>query len=413
MAFNGSGIFNRLYTWVNDAAAAVKIRADRMDNEMNGFATGLTNCVTRDGQSPATANLPMGGFKHTGVADAAAVTEYAAFGQLLAKGVIYCPTVGGTASAITLSSGHSISAYAAGMAVSFIVGSSVTGATTVNLDGLGAKALTKRGSTALANLDIQAGWLVVAIYDGTRFQVISQRLCKSGDIDSGQVLTSNIGDSNVTTAKIADANVTYAKIQNVSATDKLLGRSTSGAGVVEEITCTSAGRAILDDADASAQRTTLGVYDEIVDSSYAQLTTYSNTTTSIPLDDTPPQSGEGISVLSVTHSAKTTTNKLRIRAVVPVGFNDTAAVAIGALFVGTGTVGASAVSAAAATCGNTSGMQSIILVHEYTPATTSSQTVEVRVGTGGSGGVGINGTNAARLFGGVTKATITVEEIRA
>ena len=56
----------------------------------------------------------------------------------------------------------------------------------------------------------------------------------------------------------ADA-VTYAKMQNVSATDKLLGRSTSGAGVIEEISCTAAGRALLDDADAAAQRTTLGL----------------------------------------------------------------------------------------------------------------------------------------------------------
>jgi hypothetical protein len=53
--------------------------------------------------------------------------------------------------------------------------------------------------------------------------------------------------------------VTYAKMQNVSATDKLLGRSTAGAGDVEEITCTAAGRALIDDADASAQRTTLGL----------------------------------------------------------------------------------------------------------------------------------------------------------
>lgn len=61
------------------------------------------------------------------------------------------------------------------------------------------------------------------------------------------------------TAKIKDKNVTYAKIQDVSATDKLLGRSTAGAGAVEEIACTSAGRALLDDANAAAQRTTLGL----------------------------------------------------------------------------------------------------------------------------------------------------------
>jgi hypothetical protein len=45
----------------------------------------------------------------------------------------------------------------------------------------------------------------------------------------------------------------------VSATDRLLGRSTAGAGAIEEITCTAAGRALIDDADAAAQRTTLGV----------------------------------------------------------------------------------------------------------------------------------------------------------
>ena len=58
---------------------------------------------------------------------------------------------------------------------------------------------------------------------------------------------------------IASKAVTYAKMQDVTATDKILGRSTAGAGVVEEITCTAAGRALLDDAAASNQRTTLGL----------------------------------------------------------------------------------------------------------------------------------------------------------
>jgi hypothetical protein len=63
----------------------------------------------------------------------------------------------------------------------------------------------------------------------------------------------------VVTADITDDAVTYAKIQNVSATDMLLGRSTAGSGNVEEIACTAAGRALLDDANAAAQRTTLGL----------------------------------------------------------------------------------------------------------------------------------------------------------
>jgi len=81
-----------------------------------------------------------------------------------------------------------------------------------------------------------------------------------GDITvSGSGATWTINANAVITADIAGSAVTYAKIQNVSATDRLLGRSTAGAGVVEEIACTSAGRALLDDADAAAQRTTLGL----------------------------------------------------------------------------------------------------------------------------------------------------------
>ncbi len=66
-------------------------------------------------------------------------------------------------------------------------------------------------------------------------------------------------DSSIALSAIPDTTLTYAKLQNVSATDKVLGRASAGAGVVEEIACTSAGRALIDDADAAAQRTTLGL----------------------------------------------------------------------------------------------------------------------------------------------------------
>ena len=76
---------------------------------------------------------------------------------------------------------------------------------------------------------------------------------------AGAVTATEIATDAVTTAKVIDDAVTYAKIQNVTATDKLLGRATAGAGDIEEITLTAAGRALLDDADATAQRTTLGL----------------------------------------------------------------------------------------------------------------------------------------------------------
>jgi hypothetical protein len=112
--------------------------------------------------------------------------------------------------------------------------------TTAKIDAAGL------GTAAIADSAITA----IKIADGT---------ITSGKFQAGAVDTAAIGTSAVNTDELAASAVTYAKIQNVSATDKLLGRSTAGAGVVEEIPLTAAGRALLDDADAAAQRTTLGL----------------------------------------------------------------------------------------------------------------------------------------------------------
>ncbi len=73
------------------------------------------------------------------------------------------------------------------------------------------------------------------------------RWCAEALLD-GTVGTTNVDDNAVTLPKLAQV-----------ATDTLLGRATSGTGDVETITCTAAGRALLDDAAASNQRTTLGL----------------------------------------------------------------------------------------------------------------------------------------------------------
>ncbi len=100
------------------------------------------------------------------------------------------------------------------------------------------------------------GTNVVAVTPGTGAGTVTSVGVSSTDLSvSGSPVTTS---GNITLNINNDA-VTYAKIQNVSATDKILGRSTAGAGDVEEITCTAAGRALIDDADAAAQRTTLGL----------------------------------------------------------------------------------------------------------------------------------------------------------
>lgn len=72
------------------------------------------------------------------------------------------------------------------------------------------------------------------------------------------------------------------KRDNVSATDKLLGRSTEGAGAIEEIACTAAGRDLLAEASASDQRTTLGFGADLL---YGSLVFYANATAGATLSD--------------------------------------------------------------------------------------------------------------------------------
>lgn len=78
-------------------------------------------------------------------------------------------------------------------------------------------------------------------------------------IDEGDtVIYTQLQDGAVTTVKLADKAVTLAKMADL-AQDTIIGRKTASTGVPEAIACTAAGRALIDDADASAQRTTLGL----------------------------------------------------------------------------------------------------------------------------------------------------------
>ena len=60
MAFDGQGKFNRIHNWQNDAANDINIRADRMDEELDGIADALSITILRDGQAAMTANLDLG-----------------------------------------------------------------------------------------------------------------------------------------------------------------------------------------------------------------------------------------------------------------------------------------------------------------------------------------------------------------
>lgn len=171
-------------TNVVDAQSALQQAVDNLS----------TNALLRNGSVVAAANLPMGGFVHTGVGNATARDQYPSAAQIQDGSLTFIPPadVGGTADAITLAPSPAITAYAAGQTFVFEVEADNTAAVTVDVSGVGPVNLVKDADTALAPGDLKAGFLAVVMNDGTRFHLVSAA-------GAARVSSSNtfIGDQNV------------------------------------------------------------------------------------------------------------------------------------------------------------------------------------------------------------------------
>lgn len=78
------GTFNRANGatgWADDQAANIGIEATRHDTQDNDFRNGINETLNKGGQNTPTANLPMGGFRHTGASDAVGDADYTTYGQ--------------------------------------------------------------------------------------------------------------------------------------------------------------------------------------------------------------------------------------------------------------------------------------------------------------------------------------------
>ena len=96
---------------------------------------------------------------------------------------------GGVANAYTLTlqpaSPGPNQAYRTGVTYAFIPTALNTGASTLDVDGKGPKAITKYGAVALAAGDIVPGQMAVVIYDGTQFQLLTPNMVPPGYIVPG------------------------------------------------------------------------------------------------------------------------------------------------------------------------------------------------------------------------------------
>jgi hypothetical protein len=170
MSYNGSGTFN-----INSAGQPVVsgtvISSTAFNALTSDLATGLSTALTKDGQTTPTANITLGNYKITNLAAATLAADAVRFSQLQAGSTNTYITAAG-ADTITGTVTPTLTAYTTGQQFSFVAAGTNTTAVTLNIDGVGAKAVTRAGTTALAAGDILTGQVALVEYDGTQFQLL-------------------------------------------------------------------------------------------------------------------------------------------------------------------------------------------------------------------------------------------------
>ena len=192
MSYNGSGTF-QINTTGQPVVAGTVISSTAFNSLTSDLATGLSTAITKDGQTTVTANIPLSGFKITGLGAATVGTDAVRYSQIQSN-TDKLVTVSGT-DTLTGSVTPALTAYAAGNMFSFVVANTNTTAVTINIDGVGSKSITRTGSTALVAGDMVAGQVALIEYDGTRFQLLNgnsfTNLLVSGTLTYGGVTLTN------------------------------------------------------------------------------------------------------------------------------------------------------------------------------------------------------------------------------
>ena len=185
--------------WQQDRDAGTKIVADRHDTNDNDLATGINTCITKDGQNAFTGTANLGSQKITALADGTAHTDGVNAGQIQDGGLVFQANDTGSANTYAIALAPVVTAYVAGQEFNFKAGNASSGASTLNVNGVGAKNIKKKNDQAIAAGDIEEDAIIKVLYDGTSFQMLSQ----TGT--SGMTSFTLTGDSG-SNQTIADSN---------------------------------------------------------------------------------------------------------------------------------------------------------------------------------------------------------------
>jgi hypothetical protein len=159
-------------TWQEADAAAVAILSASHDTHDEDLADGIEACIKKDGGNSPSAAIDWNAQLITNYGAPTARTNAQRVDKVQDSVHVFAGTSAGT-DTITATLSPAITDYVAGQRYHFKAGGTNTGAATINFNSVGAGAIKKgaAGSTALGAGDITTGGAYSLIYDGTNFQL--------------------------------------------------------------------------------------------------------------------------------------------------------------------------------------------------------------------------------------------------
>lgn len=313
----------------------------------------------------------------------------------------------GTGSAYLLSTTSVLSSLSDGTRITWLAHTDNTGAATLNVDTLGAKKLL-HDSAALVAGEITGGHPVDCVYDASADSGAGAWLVLNPVVIASTFSASDINnDSGVSGADVGaaldqldgDISTNTTAVAGKQDALSLISQADAEAGTATGIEGWSATR-VSQAIAALSSGTVLGF-------SVATSSTYTSTTSAIPTDDTAPQSTEGLELLTLDYTPKSTTSTLLIFANIPVATANAVGSIIAAIFNG----GSSAIQTAETIVAAGNYRTSIAAHASYAPGVTSAQTISVRVGRASASTIYIGGLNSGSLFGSSTVSSLLVMEV--
>tara|TARA_R110000737_G_scaffold9926_7_gene25723 strand:+ start:919 stop:1929 length:1011 start_codon:yes stop_codon:yes gene_type:complete len=153
--------------WTQAKDSGVKIVSSGHDTHDQDIAGGLNSLLLKNGNNTPTANLPMATYKHTGVGNGSARTDYLAVGQLQDSAVNYAAATVSSTNVYVATLSPAVAAYTTGMTVRLEFAAINTASATINLNGVGAKTIKDLYGNALIGGELTAGGIMTLVYDGT------------------------------------------------------------------------------------------------------------------------------------------------------------------------------------------------------------------------------------------------------